>query len=433
MMMQLDGLPTAELMWLEPLEAARIYTRNTDPFALLLSGSAPADGREHCSYLALGMHHITSSGTLDDWRWQHHHHALPAFGYLGYECWQQMESLNLSPAQNQAPSFIPLPLLWWLQPRSLLVFHHARKELICYGEIPLAYPTAEAERPISPVMALGSSLPHARYLASATRILEDIQAGEYYQANLTRKIYGLWREAPSPLDVFASLTRISPAPYSALINSSEWAIASSSMEQLLAALPDGTISSKPIKGSIRRGEDAGADATLRRQLAESSKDQAENLMIVDLVRNDLAQLATPGSVQVPALHAVESYAQIHHLVSTITATRAEDTSLREIILSLMPPGSMTGAPKRAAIARLAQLESQQRGAYAGALGWLQQETAELSVVIRTLVMEGERFEFQVGGGIVADSDPQAEWQESLLKARGIARLLGLSETQLASI
>ena len=424
------GEASAQLQWLDPIEAARCYTRPKDAFALLLSGTADADGNQQ-SFLALGTQPF-QSGDIDTWRWRHVRSDLPEFGFAGYECWQQLDP-NPTGSTQQSASFIPLPLLWWLTPKTVLVFDHARETLSCYGEIPIAHHRSQEPKLLPKVIALGSSLSQARYLRSVEKILQDIAQGEYYQANLTRKIYGLWQEAPSPLDAFTMLRAISPAPYSALLSNGDWAIASSSMECFLKAEANGLIQTRPIKGSIRRSSDSMEDACLREQLCGSAKDHAENLMIVDLMRNDLAKHCTPGSVKVSALCALETYAQIHHLVSTVEAQKPADTPLNELILDCMPPGSMTGAPKRAAIHQLAELEPMQRGVYSGVLGWLGQNACDLSVVIRTLVMQQDRFEFQVGGGIVADSHAEMEWRESLLKAKGIAQLLRIEEETLAVI
>ena len=176
--------------------------------------------------------------------------------------------------------------------------------------------------------------------------------------------------------------------------------------------------SRPIKGTRARGSDLDEDERLARDLSNSLKDRAENLMIVDLVRNDLGRVCTPGSIEVPELMKIETYAAVFQMVSTVCGELATGRDAFDLVRATFPPGSMTGAPKLAAVALLEELESVRRGVYAGALGYFDVRGGlDLSVVIRTLVHDGERVHLHVGGGIVADSSPEAEYLESLDKAR----------------
>ena len=198
---------------------------------------------------------------------------------------------------------------------------------------------------------------------------------------------------------------------------------SASPERFLAGR-DGRYSTKPIKGTAARLPDPAADAAAARALADDPKTRAENLMIVDLLRNDLSRVCEPGSVQVPSLMAVESYASVHQLVSTVTGTARAGIEPVDVVRSLFPGGSMTGAPKRRSVELLAAWEASPRGVYSGALGMLSADgTTSLSVVIRTAVLAGGRWSVGAGGAIVADSDPAAEHDEVLLKARGLRRAL----------
>ncbi len=198
----------------------------------------------------------------------------------------------------------------------------------------------------------------------------------------------------------------------------------SSPERFLRRSGD-QVESRPIKGTAARGTTAGDDAASRAALKESSKDRAENLMIVDLVRNDLSRVCRPGSVQVPALSQVETYATLHHLVSTVRGEIREDRTTEDLLRAVFPPGSMTGAPKVRAMEILHELEPVSRGPYAGALGYLSFcGDLDLSVVIRTVLLGQGEARFHVGGGVVADSRPQAEYEESLLKARALLEALG---------
>jgi len=198
-------------------------------------------------------------------------------------------------------------------------------------------------------------------------------------------------------------------------------ILSSSPECFLTLLPDGSVESRPIKGTAPKSEPP-------EQLAASPKDRAENLMITDLMRHDFSQHCVPGTVKVPELFGVTSYQTLHHMHSTVTGQRLAGVSALQMLESCFPPGSMTGAPKKAVIQWCAAQEKQARGVYSGALGWVNgQGAGDFSVVIRTLLLHDTRFEFQVGGGIVADSAPVKEWEETLTKAKGIMKALGLGE------
>ncbi len=283
------------------------------------------------------------------------------------------------------------------------------------------------------IQEITSNFTRAHYEQAVRDTLEQIGAGNFYQANLTRKFFGQFAAAPDYFALFRRLCASSPAAFSAYIRHGAQAVLSSSPESFLS-VENGSITSRPIKGSAPRGADAASDESIRIALQASEKNQAENLMIVDLMRHDLAQVSQPGSVQVAEQSGLYSYPTIHHLVSTVTARKLPDKTVYDVVRACFPPGSMTGAPKRAAIRWCAAQESLPRGIYSGALGWFGGGgRCDLSVVIRTLVCEGDRFEFQVGGGIVADSSPEDEWRETLIKARGIARALGIEEERLAAL
>jgi para-aminobenzoate synthetase len=262
----------------------------------------------------------------------------------------------------------------------------------------------------------------AEYLERIECCLAAIAAGDSYELCLTNELSAPL--AVDPLRTYRLLRRISPVPYGALLELPGVAVLSASPECFLAVGADGVVESRPIKGTRPRGATPAQDAALRRELATDPKDRAENVMIVDLVRNDLGRVCAPGSVRVPRLCAVETYAPVHQLVSTVRGTLRPGLSAVDAVRAAFPAGSMTGAPKVAAMAILDRLEGGPRGVYAGALGWFSPSgAASLSVVIRTVVATSGRVSLGVGGAVVADSDPAAEYAETVVKSRAMATAL----------
>lgn len=358
---------------------------------------------------------------------------LPCWvGYLGYGMRDELERYT-----RGLPSFIHMPDFWLTRYARMFRFQHEAQTIEEYAigtRTPMSMPEIQTQLSPPRVARIDSNFNRNEYEASVRGTLRGIRAGDFYQANITRKFFGEFENTPDTWSVFRALANVSPAPYSAFIKHGGIAIISSSPECFLSIDAAGSITSRPIKGSAPRGRSDAEDNALRQALLVSEKNFAENLMIVDLMRNDLARVSEPGSVTVAEQSALYSYATIHHLVSTVTAQKKPQTSAYDVVRAAFPPGSMTGAPKIAAIEWCTSQETLERGVYSGAIGWFGgNNTCDLSVVIRTLLIDGLRFEFQVGGGIVADSTPEDEWQETLIKARGIAAALGIGESSLAAL
>jgi len=260
------------------------------------------------------------------------------------------------------------------------------------------------------------------YLGRIEASLRSIRDGESYEVCLTNMAA---RRGPIDVErVYADLRRISPVPFAALLRFPGVSVLSASPERFLSIRADGIVESRPIKGTRARGTTTIEDELLRADLLNNEKDRAENLMIVDLVRNDLNRVCEIGSVHVPKIFEVETYEQVHQMVSTIEGRLRPGVSAVECVRAAFPGGSMTGAPKLRTMEIIDGLEEGARGVYAGALGWLGLSGAvDLSIVIRTIVATGSGVSFGVGGAVVALSDPVSEYEETLIKARAMVAAL----------
>lgn len=416
------------LPWFSPLLAAQSLEMQRKDYCLLYSG-VNAGYSGNTSFLAYTpVQYIKADNFTPLEQACAEYPDAYWFGYLGYGLKNATEKLS-----HDAPSEIPLPALWFTRYANLCIFHHDTQTVTIHGDAP-PVPASVATSPLPKVAALHSDMDKATYLAHVERILSAIRRGDLYQANLTRKFFGQWEETPNPAQLFAQLCHHSPAPYAALIRHGDTAIISSSPERFMTMNAAGSITARPIKGTAPRGNTEEEDNALARALAQSEKDRAENLMIIDLIRNDLSRSCETGSVNTPALFEVTRHTTLHHLSSTITGQKRGNVSAISAIANAFPPGSMTGAPKIKAMELCSALEPRARGVYSGALGWVNYHKGfDLSVVIRTIIMQQMRFEFQVGGAIVHGSTPHGEWQETLLKAKAIASTLGLPLETLAGL
>jgi para-aminobenzoate synthetase component 1 len=282
-------------------------------------------------------------------------------------------------------------------------------------------------------LELRSGLDRAAYEAGVEAVRQSIADGEIYQANLARRLAAPFRGDPWPLyrrlrtgdpALFAAYLDLGPSP----LNGAPRGIASASPEPFMSVTADGLVATNPIKGTRPRGLDRDDDRRLARELLASAKDRAENVMIVDVLRNDLGRVCRPGSVRVPRLCRLERTAAVQHLVSTVTGRLAPGRDAFDLLAASFPGGSITGAPKIRAMELLEALEPVRRGPYTGIAGWLgPDEAMATSILIRTFVADGERLSLHVGGGITWRSDPAAEWDETVAKARGPLGAIGARE------
>lgn len=275
-----------------------------------------------------------------------------------------------------------------------------------------------------------ANLTRGEYLDRVNSVKRHIREGDIYQANLTTRFDV--NSNLSPIDVYRRLRQLNPAPYSAYLNMGSTQVLSSSPERMFFRSGD-FLTTSPIKGTIRRGFNPGEDECATRRLLSSEKDRAELLMIVDLLRNDLGKIAKTGSVSVDTLVRTEKYASVIHLMSDISARIAPDLPLSQICRALLPGGSITGAPKRRAVELLQNLEPLPRGIYTGCVGYITREQCEFNIAIRTITCHDGAYHVQAGGGIVADSEPEAEYSEMIDKSYALLKALGVPETELACI
>lgn len=341
-------------------------------------------------------------------------------GLADYELGARFERLDLP--QDQAwPDLVLADYPAWL------VFDHDRQEIEAVGEAGgwLADPVAE------PVGGRGGTVtpdrPPQAYEAAVADVVRRIGRGDLFQANIAQGWSGVLAGDDTPFAVFERLTRDSPAPLAAFWRLPERALVSHSPERFLS-VAGRRVRTRPIKGTRPRGPTPEADAALADELAASAKDRAENLMIVDLMRNDLARVCTPGSVTVSALNAVERFPHVWHLVSTVEGDLAETRDIADLIAATFPPGSITGAPKHQAMQVIAELEAAPRGPWCGSLLRIASgQEMDSSVLIRTAAFvqddAGWRWRAMAGAGITADSDPVSERLETEAKFAALRQAL----------
>ncbi|MEZ0470584.1 aminodeoxychorismate synthase component I [Luteimonas salinilitoris] len=261
------------------------------------------------------------------------------------------------------------------------------------------------------------------FVAGVARILGYLAAGDVFQVNLSRAWHARFDASPDPAALYARLRAVSPAPFSGLFADARCTVVSASPERLVSVRGD-LVETRPIAGTRPRleGDD---DAARVRELAGHPKERAEHVMLVDLERNDLGRVCVPGSVEVDELMTVESYAQVHHIVSNVRGRLRAGATPGEVIAAVFPGGTITGCPKVRCMQIIAELEASGRGAYTGAMGWLNRDgDLDLNILIRSAEVEGDVLRFRTGAGIVADSDPLRELEETRAKARGMLRALG---------
>jgi para-aminobenzoate synthetase len=342
-------------------------------------------------------------------------------GYFGYE----LKALTGGVAAHEAPT----PDALWIWANRFVVIDHDRDRtyLVAIGdgedwldraeEVASNWWMGSVDVPAISRLDLEAHLEQDRatYLDGIARVLAELEAGQTYEVNLTNRVR--LPAVQDPFEFFRWQRSANPAPYAAFLRYGDLAVASSSPERFLTVDADGWAECRPIKGTAPRDLDPAQDQLAAKALAEDDKTRAENLMIVDLIRNDLGRVSVPGTVNVPQLMQVESYRTVHQLVTTVRGRLRDGVTAVDAVRACFPPGSMTGAPKIRTMQIIDELEWSARGVYSGALGYLTVDgRVDLSVVIRTAVLTPDGTVVGAGGAIVLDSDPVAEYDEMVLKA-----------------
>ena len=358
-------------------------------------------------------------------------HSFPvgaAIGYFGYALKNFIEKLPANAVED-----LGLPHCWFGFYDNLLVFDHATRQLFEVGRDrrercivdethgrpgqPSLRDAAASSGGNPSLPRLSSNFTHPSYRAAILRAKEYIAAGDIYQVNLSQRFQ--CNVDASPSELYLALRESSPAPYGAYLDIGEAQILSTSPESFLN-IRGRQVITRPIKGTRPRGATPESDRRIAAELLASPKDNAELVMITDLERNDLGRVCEFGSVHVSELVRLETYATVHHLVSTVEGTLRNGVSHVDCVRACFPGGSITGAPKIRAMEIIDELEPHARGVYTGAIGFLGfNGVSHLNIAIRTVVRQGARLTFHAGGGIVADSEPDAEYDETFAKARGI--------------
>ena len=386
--------------------------------------------------IAAGVHKIPDFPGLDDFTtlrtfWEQERDWL--IGYLGYDLKNQVEKLesaNLDSLEN--------PDINFYVPSHVLLFNRNRVDIYSYENPEEVFQTINATSPprfiddlseVSAELSLKPRIDESEYLDTVKRLQQHIGEGDLYEMNFCLEYWGKTKNL-HPLKTYLQLIEKSPTPFSVYQKMDHQHLMCASPERFLKKEGNKLVS-QPIKGTIRRGKNISEDQHLKQQLATDEKEIAENMMIIDLVRNDLARSCKPGTVRVEEFFGVYTFQQLHQMISTISGELREDIHFIDAIRSAFPMGSMTGAPKVKAMELIEYYEKSKRGLYSGAVGFIQPNgDFDFNVVIRSLLYNSRSsvLSFQVGSAITYDSLPEKEYQECQLKGKAMVDILRITET-----
>ena len=431
-----DGLAGPPMRW-RALAWATAQQAHEGGFVLFLNNNGIAYPNDPFpNRLFVGAKRVISFSGQDAFQALHDAHQQKQsylVGYFGYDLKNQLEDLS-----SRNPNRLGFPDVYFVEPEWVIDF--VQDEVIIRGEgdVPSLmdsisnYPHRIAGLPPEGVTIQCRVSPD-EYAANVRRIQQHILAGDVYELNYCIEFFA---EHPNldPFSMYQALNERSPMPFSSFLKAGDRYVLGASPERFLRK-QGRKLLSQPIKGTIRRGQTPDEDVQLRAQLLNSEKERAENLMIVDLVRNDLARSAETGSVCVDELFGIYGFAQVYQMISTVSATLRDGLSWADALRNAFPMGSMTGAPKIRAMQLIDELEVSRRGVYSGAIGYVTPDgDFDFNVVIRSLLYDAQSqyASFSVGSAITYDADPAQEWDECLLKARAIREVLESSAAYLDS-
>lgn len=439
-----------EIPYVEPLRAFQPFA--SDPVSVLLDSADPAQGRGRYAYVAADPFDIVGNDGTDPFRTLEKAlgcvdvgppvSGLPPFqggavGFVGYEAARRLERL---PAPKSVGLDFPEALFGLYDTIAAFDTRDRKAWVVAVDSGPGRGSPQSRARKMAAVVSDAPPLPRLDWSARGAwraettrpafeaiiaRVVEYIRAGDIFQANMSQRFIAKMPPDLAPFMLYRRLRHLSPAPFAAYLNcGAAGAVLSASPELFLDLDAHGRIETRPIKGTRRRGETPAEDTALAEELLASEKDRAENLMIVDLLRNDLSRVSRIGSVRTPMLFALETYANVHHLVSMVEGRLLPGLGPVDLLRATFPGGSITGAPKIRAMEIIAELEPSRRGPYCGTIAAIGFDGCMTSnIVIRTLMVGGDTAVAQAGGGIVADSDPAAEYDETIVKAGAMLRSL----------
>jgi para-aminobenzoate synthetase component 1 len=437
------------LTYCDPIKAFNNFS--LDQTSILLDSATPSDGRGRFAYIASDPYKIIRAGDIGDPFAElennlklndfHKDHRLPPFqggavGFFSYELGRHIEQLPQPKKGLDIPDMIlglfdTVAAFDTVKKKAWVIAHDVTPKFTISKLAAIRSPKAVraqimasrilATTPDSPIdwTSVGhwkADLSRSEYENMVMRVKDYIFSGDIFQANITQRLLADLPEDLCPFMLYKRLRALSPAPFGAYLKFDTTTILSASPERFLSLDPEGNTITRPIKGTRPRGLNAEEDEAMAKELLSSEKDRAENLMIVDLLRNDLSRVCRLGSVEVLELARLESFANVHHLVSEVRGTLFPNLGPVDLLRATFPGGSITGAPKIRAMEIINELEPVRRGPYCGAIAWIGFDGAmDSSIIIRTLVIEGSCVVAQAGGGIVADSDPSAEFDEAMDK------------------
>lgn len=354
--------------------------------------------------------HLDPWKALQEFRKEHNDWI---FGYFGFDLKNFVETLSSNNSRlNTAPD------MFFMVPQLLLEISKDGNIKILKGDLPADVGNSDFKKDFK--LQLSNRMDKWEYLNLVNKAKEDIFEGDYYEVNLSHPVEFVFHG--DSFSLYQAMKNVGPVPFGGYLALDDLSVCCASPERFLAR-KGGLVWSQPIKGTISRDTENNIESTVE-QLKSSEKERAENLMIVDLVRNDLSRIANKNSVRVSELFEIQSFETVHQMVSTVECMVKDEVDSIEVIKACFPMGSMTGAPKIASMRAIEEYENYRRGIYSGALGYIKPDgDFDLNVIIRTAIIEKNKLVYPVGGAITSDSDPNAEWQETIIKTRAITNIL----------